>query len=147
MRFHSMKATLKSAVSAATVLLLGAGMAAAQQQVNLSAGPTSITLPAGQPFSLRGVRPSPEPIKTFSPQFGMAIEYYLNKVIFDCQLAAAAEAAPGAHEIIVKIHYQLCDEHTCLIPETKQLCVPIEVVTDESGKEKPAGEDLEYGGR
>ena len=54
MRFHSMKATLKSAVSAATVLLLGAGMAAAQQQVNLSAGPTSITLPDGSTVPMWG---------------------------------------------------------------------------------------------
>src|ERR1035438_2215780 len=54
MRFHSMKATLKSAVSAATVLLLGAGMAAAQQQVNLSAGPTGITLPDGSTVPMWG---------------------------------------------------------------------------------------------
>jgi hypothetical protein len=47
MRFHHLKPNLKTAVAAATVLLLGAGMAVAQQVVNLTAAPTSITLPDG----------------------------------------------------------------------------------------------------
>ena len=40
MRINSLKAILKTAVRGAAVLLLGAGVAAAQQQVNLTAGPT-----------------------------------------------------------------------------------------------------------
>src|SRR5467141_1261093 len=47
MRFNHLKATLKSAVLTVTVLLLGAGVAVAQQQVNLTAGPTTTTLPDG----------------------------------------------------------------------------------------------------
>ena len=47
MRFNQIKTTLKAAVSAATVLLLGGCLALAQQQVNLTAGPTSINLPDG----------------------------------------------------------------------------------------------------
>src|SRR6266550_6744155 len=47
MRFNHLKATLKSAVLAVSVLLLGAGVAVAQQQVNLTAGPTTTTLPDG----------------------------------------------------------------------------------------------------
>src|SRR6266481_6105800 len=47
MRFNHLKATLKSAVLTVTVLLLGAGVAVAQQQVNLTAAPTSTTLPDG----------------------------------------------------------------------------------------------------
>ena len=47
MQFDQFKRTLKIAVQAVTVLLLGAGGASAQQQVNLTAGPTSITLPDG----------------------------------------------------------------------------------------------------
>jgi hypothetical protein len=54
MRFENLKATLKTAVSATTVLLLGAGMAVAQQQVNLTAGPTSITLPDGSAVPMWG---------------------------------------------------------------------------------------------
>ena len=47
MQFNRFKRTLKIAVQAVTVLLLGAGGAAGQQQVNLTASPTSITLPDG----------------------------------------------------------------------------------------------------
>src|SRR5882762_3796338 len=47
MRFNHLKATLKSAVLTVTVLLLGAGVAVAQQTVNLTAGPTTTTLPDG----------------------------------------------------------------------------------------------------
>src|SRR6266403_1109555 len=45
MRFNYLKATLKTAVLAVSVLLLGAGVAVAQ--VNLTAQPTSTTLPDG----------------------------------------------------------------------------------------------------
>ena len=54
MQFNHLKANLKTAVSAATVLLLGAGVALAQQQVNLTAGPTSVTLPDGSTVPMWG---------------------------------------------------------------------------------------------
>ena len=47
MRINSLKAILKTASRGAAVLLIGAGMAAAQQQVNLTAGRTNVTLPDG----------------------------------------------------------------------------------------------------
>ena len=47
MRINSLKATLKTAVLGATVLLLGAGVAGAQQQINLTAGPATATMPDG----------------------------------------------------------------------------------------------------
>ena len=42
-----LKATLKTAVCAVTILLLGATALLAQQQVNLTAGPTTATMPDG----------------------------------------------------------------------------------------------------
>src|SRR6266446_9481020 len=47
MRFNYLKATLRTTAVAVLVLLLGASWAVAQQQINLTAGPTSITLPDG----------------------------------------------------------------------------------------------------
>ena len=47
MRFNQLTTNLKAAVTAATVLLLGAGLVRAQQTVNLTAAPTSITMPDG----------------------------------------------------------------------------------------------------
>ena len=104
--------------------------------------PTGITLPEGQPFTLRWPHISswPAPVKVFAPEFGMEIEYHVGKVIFDFYVLTAADAVPGAHEVVVEIHYQLCDEQTCLVPETKQLRVPIEVIAGEAEAEKPSDE-------
>ena len=54
MQFNRLKFTLKNAVQALAVLLLGAGWAAGQQQVNLTAGPTSITMPDGSSVPMWG---------------------------------------------------------------------------------------------
>ena len=54
MRSNFMKAALKRAVLAVTVLLLGATASFAQQQVNLTAGPTTATLPDGSVVPMWG---------------------------------------------------------------------------------------------
>src|SRR5438105_4725919 len=46
--------TLKTAVLALTVLLLGASVCSAQQEINLTAGPSSITLPDGSTTPMWG---------------------------------------------------------------------------------------------
>jgi hypothetical protein len=53
MRSNYLK-TLKTAVLAISVLLLGASVSFAQQQVNLTAGPTTITLPNGSSVPMWG---------------------------------------------------------------------------------------------
>ena len=54
MRFNKLKAILKNAAFATTGLLLGVGMAAAQQTINLSAGPATATLPDGSAVPMWG---------------------------------------------------------------------------------------------
>ena len=54
MRFNHLKATLKTAVAAVSILLLGAGLAVAQQPVNLTAAPTTLTLPDGSVVPMWG---------------------------------------------------------------------------------------------
>jgi hypothetical protein len=54
MRFHHPKATLGTMILAVCVLLLGASWAGAQQQINLTAGPTTITLPDGASVPMWG---------------------------------------------------------------------------------------------
>ncbi len=54
MRFYNLKATLKTAVLAVSVLLLGAGVAVAQQTVNLTAAPTTTTMPDGTTVPMWG---------------------------------------------------------------------------------------------
>jgi hypothetical protein len=54
MRLNSLKAIVKTALRGAAVLLLGAGVAPAQQTINLSAGPTTATLPDGTAVPMWG---------------------------------------------------------------------------------------------
>jgi Bacterial Ig domain/Abnormal spindle-like microcephaly-assoc'd, ASPM-SPD-2-Hydin len=54
MRFIYLKTSLKKAVLVASVLLLGVGLTVAQQQVNLTAGPTTLTLPDGSTVPMWG---------------------------------------------------------------------------------------------
>src|SRR5437870_2081409 len=54
MRFNYLKTCLKTAVLITTVLLLGAGLAVAQQTINLTAAPTTVTLPDGSTVPMWG---------------------------------------------------------------------------------------------
>ena len=54
MQFIRLKSTLKIAVQAVAVLFLGAGWAAGQQAVNLTAGSTSISMPDGSSVPMWG---------------------------------------------------------------------------------------------
>src|SRR5260370_39598668 len=54
MRLNYLKAILRTAVHGATVLLLGAGVAGAQQVVNLTARPATATLPDGSAVPMWG---------------------------------------------------------------------------------------------
>src|SRR6516162_5309888 len=54
MRLKQLKATLRTAFLGATVLLLAAGMARAQQVVNLTAAPTHVNLPDGSQAPMWG---------------------------------------------------------------------------------------------
>ena len=54
MRFNHSKATVRTVVLAVCILLLGASWAAAQQQVNLTAGPSHGHLPDGSSVPMWG---------------------------------------------------------------------------------------------
>jgi len=54
MRLNSLRSIVKAAVLGASVLLLGAGLASAQQQINLTAGAGSTTLPDGSTVPMWG---------------------------------------------------------------------------------------------
>jgi hypothetical protein len=54
MRLNSFKSIVKAAVLGASVLLSGAGIAGAQQQINLTAGASTLTLPDGSSVPMWG---------------------------------------------------------------------------------------------
>src|SRR5579863_5813841 len=79
MRFNSLKAKLKTAVLGAAVLLLGAGAAGAQQQINLTAQPTTVAMPDGSVVPMWGyacgtaVTGSTATCKTLNPNVTPAV--------------------------------------------------------------------------
>jgi hypothetical protein len=54
MRFHFVKTSLSTALCVTLILLLGAGLAFAQQQINLSAGAASLLMPDGNTVPMWG---------------------------------------------------------------------------------------------
>ena len=76
MRLNSLKAIVKTALRGAAVLLLGAGVASAQQTINLAAGPT----------------PSRSPDGSVVPMWG----YSLRRPRRDCSTATCARLNPAA---------------------------------------------------
>ena len=83
MRFNHFKAILKASVRGAAVLLLGAGLANAQQQINLTAGPATATLPDGSSV----------------PMWGYTLRH--PGVWFDCHLRRAHSAASGSWSPVI----------------------------------------------
>src|SRR5579859_7658452 len=54
MHIYTLKAMIKTALRGAAVLLLGAGAANAQQQINLTAAPSTLALPDGSSIPMWG---------------------------------------------------------------------------------------------
>ena len=91
----------------------------------------SVTQPAGGPlptcisaapgFNVTWVANWPEPTRIFDQKFGMETEYHIGSLLFDVCVQAEATLPEGSQEAIFKVEYQLCDEQTCLRPETQEL--------------------------
>ena len=93
--------------------------------------PTTIAPAPGQPFTVANVRPWPEPERVFDSKFGMETEYHVGSVLFDVSMKPAPDASLGEHELVLSVGYQLCDEHTCLRPEIKELRTAIRITPGE----------------
>jgi hypothetical protein len=60
---------------------------------------------------------STKPVSVFTGSFDLVTH-----------LQAAPDAAPGTASITGKLHYQACNDHTCLSPKTIEIRVPVEIV-------------------
>jgi hypothetical protein len=88
--------------------------------------PMSLTWNDGplKPISVKFPKPETErlgfstrPVSVFTGSFDLVTH-----------LQAAADAAPGSASIVGKLHYQACNDHTCLTPRTIEIRVPVEIV-------------------
>jgi hypothetical protein len=95
----------------------------------------SVTQPAGGPLPTRisdasslgltWVSPWPQPTPIFDPRFGMETEWHAGSVLFDVSVQVNATLPQGGREAVFKVEYQLCDQQTCLRPETTDLRAPL----------------------
>lgn len=89
--------------------------------------PTSLTVPAGQPFRTEGKIESPDPIPMDDPNFGMTLELYLGKVRFVLPVRVGTDAAAGPQSLKIAARYQTCSDKICLPPKTVAVEVPVTV--------------------
>lgn len=76
--------------------------------------PTSITVPAGQPFTLAGDVVEPLPKSVFEPNFNQVLDYHVEKVTFSVPVKSAPNTAPGKQTVKIRASYQTCNDRLCL---------------------------------
>jgi thiol:disulfide interchange protein len=92
---------------------------------------TQITIDENSPLKMNGAPSQPKPKRAVDPNFTLPggpdflTETFDNEVTFTIPVKAAADSATGALKTIVKVRFQVCDEHQCLPPRTR----PVEIDT------------------
>lgn len=76
--------------------------------------PTSITVPAGQPFTLAGDIVEPLPKSVFEPNFNQVLDYHVDKVTFTIPVKSALNTPAGKQTVRLKANYQTCNDRLCL---------------------------------
>ncbi len=89
--------------------------------------PTSITLPEGQLFSRAGRIIAPAPDKAFDPNFNIETEFYEETTTFRVPVQLAPSAPVGTHPLSIRVRFQACTGHLCLLPKTETLLLPVKV--------------------
>ena len=89
--------------------------------------PTSIAVPAGQPFQMAGAIDATAPMTKFDDTFQMDVETYEGSAEFVVPVETAKDAKAGAATLIVNARFQVCDDKQCLPPRTVKVELPLEI--------------------
>lgn len=110
--------------------------------------PTTITVVEDPIFAPGGTPREPTPIPWFDQNFNMETNYFESSVDFEVPVRVKPEAAPGQHELAVKIRYMLCNDSSCLPPQTRTVSAVVhvtpgtgEVVAGPAGPEAQGADD------
>ena len=76
------------------------------------------------------VFPKPETLN--APELGGELQVYSGTVIAKASLTVSADAPLGRHALIVRAHFQACNDKVCQKPEEVLLSLPIDVVAAEA---------------
>jgi DsbC/DsbD-like thiol-disulfide interchange protein len=90
--------------------------------------PTSISVPAGQVFTLAGDIVEPLPKSVFEPNFNQVLDYHVEKVTFSIPVKSASTTAPGKQTVKIKANYQTCNDRLCLPPREVIVTADIQIV-------------------
>jgi uncharacterized protein YyaL (SSP411 family) len=70
----------------------------------------------------------PLPKTLNAPELGGELKVYSGTVIAKASLSVSADAPLGRHALVVRAHFQACNDHVCQKPEEALLSLPIDVV-------------------
>lgn len=94
--------------------------------------PTTIGVVDGDIFEGAGPPLQPEPIPWFDENFGMETSYFEDSVDFTVPVRVRNGAGPGNHELAVQVRYMICNDTTCLPPQTRSVSTYLSVVPGSS---------------
>jgi thiol:disulfide interchange protein DsbD len=89
--------------------------------------PTTIGLPAGQPFALAGDITEPLPQVKYDPNFDRETSFFEDAVTFVLPIKIEAAARPGAHTVNIAVSFQVCDSRLCLPPARLVVSAPLTI--------------------
>lgn len=83
--------------------------------------PTQITVEESDAFAPGGEVTEPTPTPWFDQNFGMQTNYFESEVDFQVPVSVKAAAPVGEQELQLKIRFMLCNDSSCLPPQTKRV--------------------------
>jgi thiol:disulfide interchange protein DsbD len=110
--------------------------------------PTTLIVQEDAIFAPAGDPQEPTPIPWFDRNFNMQTNYFKDSVDFEVPVMVKPSAAPGDHELAVKVRFMLCNESSCLPPQTKTVRGFVPVIEGEGLPDvsPPQGQDDALGG-
>lgn len=106
--------------------------------------PTTLSVAEGAIFEAAGPPSQPEPIPWFDQNFGMETNYFEDTVDFTVPVRVKESASPGNHELTIQFRYMVCNDTTCLPPQTRGVNGFLSVVPG-TGIASSSQSDLETG--
>lgn len=105
--------------------------------------PTSFKVVEDEVFSPGGEALQSEPVSWFDENFDMETNYFQGSAEFTVPVRVAESAVPGDYELIIKVEFMLCNDSTCLPPQTEELVTTVSVIEGTGITEENWGEEEE----
>ena len=105
--------------------------------------PTKIWVEENEAFLPAGPPSEPPPIPWFDENFGMETSYFEDTVDFEVPVLVKETAPLANHDLIVKIRFMVCNDTSCLPPQTKTLTERLNVSGEGGHVDRPSPGPIE----